>query len=476
MRRRDFLHRVSAAGCAGLVRSSWAAVEPEARQATGVKVGEITDRSAIAWLRLTVGGARNSNGIVRRGRPQPFPAGTRIEDLEGACPGSAGRVRLVVSTRQDLGAARRTEWQPVDPAADFTRQIQLGDLSPDTVYHYAAETADAAGKLHAPLLGHFRTAPRPQDRTPIRFVMTTCQKYSELDHADGFHIYDSMLRLDPRFFVSAGDIVYYDSDDPKATTPELARYHWQRMFSFSRHVRMMLEVPGYWAKDDHDTLTDDTWPDQAQGPEMQLTFQQGVQIFRQQVPMSERTYRTFRWGKSLQIWLLEGRDFRSPNTMPDGPQKTIWGAAQKAWMQRTLLESDADWKVLLSPTPLVGPDRPNKADNHSNRAFAFEGREFREWAQRSLGESFLTINGDRHWQYHSVHPETGTHEFSVGAASDSHASGSPGEDPRYHRFHRVAGGFLEVATESSAGESRIHLRLRDVYGKAVYEFSRSRGV
>ena len=49
--------------------------------------------------------------------------------------------------------------------------------------------------------------------------------------------------------------------------------------------------------------------------------------------MGEQTYRTFRWGKDLQIWLVEGRDFRSPNNMPDGPDKTIWGAEQKAVVQ-----------------------------------------------------------------------------------------------------------------------------------------------
>jgi alkaline phosphatase D len=34
---------------------------------------------------------------------------------------------------------------------------------------------------------------------------------------------------------------------------------------------------------------------------MKVTFEQGLRIFREQVPMSERTYRTFRWGKTLQI-------------------------------------------------------------------------------------------------------------------------------------------------------------------------------
>jgi alkaline phosphatase D len=51
-----------------------------------------------------------------------------------------------------------------------------------------------------------------------------------------------------------------------------------------------------------------------------FTFEQGLWIFPQQVPMGARTYRTYRWGKHLQVWLMEGRDFRSPNKKPDGPR------------------------------------------------------------------------------------------------------------------------------------------------------------
>ena len=45
--------------------------------------------------------------------------------------------------------------------------------------------------------------------------------------------------------------------------------------------------------------------------------------------MGETIYRTFRWGKLLQIWLTDGRDFRSPNTMKDGPEKTHLGQASR---------------------------------------------------------------------------------------------------------------------------------------------------
>ena len=85
-------------------------------------------------------------------------------------------------------------------------------------------------------------------------------------------------------------------------------------------------------------------------------------------------YRTVRWGKDLEVWLVEGRDFRSPNNMPDGPDKSIWGGEQKEWLKKTLLASDATFKILVSPTPIVGPDRGNKADNHANSRVRSRGQ------------------------------------------------------------------------------------------------------
>jgi len=83
------------------------------------------------------------------------------------------------------------------------------------------------------------------------------------------------------------------------------------------------QIPGYFMKDDHDTWMDDSWPGMKSPFMGDFTFEQGQRVFLEQVPMGEKTYRTFRWGKDLQIWLVEGRDFRSPNDMPDGPGKTI---------------------------------------------------------------------------------------------------------------------------------------------------------
>jgi alkaline phosphatase D len=479
MDRRDFILRTSATGVAGLLGSARAQDDPGTRQATGVKVGEVTDRSALVWMRVTEASGRRLDGILRHGLPRPYPDGLATRDLQSSCPGAPGRVRVSLSTREDMRDARTTAWQQVDPRRDFSHQFNLDGLSPDTVYHYLAETSDAGGKLHAPLTGKFRTAPDPRNPAPISFAMTTCQQSAMVDHPDGFHLYEAMARLDPHFFVSAGDVVYYDAEDPLAANVALARFHWQRMFSYPRHIQTLLALPGYWMKDDHDIRDDDIWPSKPLPPGTKLTFADGLRIFREQVPMSKRPYRTFRWGKTLQIWLVEGREFRSPNFASDWPWKSLWGLAQRRWLKESLLASDADWKILVSPTAMVGPDTHGKMDSHANVAFGTEGRAFRVWARARLGDRFFVLNGDRHWQYHSVHPLTGTHEFSVGAASDAHARGSAGtfqEDPRYHRFHRLLGGFLHVETKRSKHEGHITFRLCDVHGNTVYEVWQSRNV
>ncbi len=301
----------------------------------------------------------------------------------------------------------------------------------------------------------------------------TCQGYPDRDHPDGHPIYPSMLALAPKFVTMTGDLVYYDSNAPRAVTPALARLHWERMFSLPRIVAMLRNASSYWLKDDHDTLSDDSWPGMKAG---ELTWTEGQEIFRQQAPIGERSYRTFRWGRDLQIWFTDGRDFRSKNKLPDGPEKTIWGAEQKAWFKRTVAESDATWKVLVSPTPLVGPDRPTKNDNHSNAGFAHEGNEIREWIKEHVPDNFFVVCGDRHWQYHSVHPTSGVQEFSVGAASDSHAGGTPGENKAYHRFHRVKGGFLCVELRLMGQQSEIAFQLRDVNGSLGYEAKFTRAI
>lgn len=446
--------------------------KPAIHQATGVKVGEVTPTSARIWTRLTASPTRNNAGKKFPGKPKKgerVVVDVPVADIEGACPGMAGRIR--VRYQRWEGELRFTPWVDVDATTDFSHQFELTKLEPGRTYGYAVESIGADGTPHGEMRGNFQTAPAVDAPSKLRFCVMTCQGYPDRDHDDGHPIYPSMQKLAPHFIAMTGDLVYYDSNEPRAVSVELARLHWERMFSLPRLVECLRSTGSYWLKDDHDTVTNDSWPGRREG---KLTFDAGQQVFREQTPLAGLGYRTFRWGRDLQIWLTDGRDYRSPNTMPDGPEKTIWGAEQKAWFKRTVKESNATWKVLISPTPLVGPDRKNKNDNHSNVGFAHEGNELRTWLHDNVPDNFFVLCGDRHWQYHSVHPETGVQEFSVGPASDSHAGGTPGHDPKIHRFHRVKGGFLSVTLDADQAQSTITLRHHDVAGNVVYEHTARR--
>ena len=81
----------------------------------------------------------------------------------------------------------------------------------------------------------------------------------------------------------------------------------------------------------------------------------------------------------------------------------------------------------------------------------------------------MWVNGDRHWRYHSVDPDTKVKEFCCGAASDSRACGTPGEDPRLRRFHRVKGGFLAIEVRvNGGGKTELTIEHRDGTGQRVY--------
>ncbi len=437
----------------------------------GVKIGEVDHDSALVWIRLTAEEQPRSRwssfqAVPFANRADAVPEGLLLEDMQGSLVGAAGEVRVQWQpvgyepnepngTSSEGNLVRDSGWLRVDPAADFTRHLSLTDLLPECRYYLKIAGRPLGDPAAITTMeANFGTSPSPDQQARVMFTVVTGQDYLRVDDSrSGHRIYRSMLDLDPDFFVHTGDTVYYDKPGPFAKSLELARYKWNLTYAFSNQREFHRRVPSYFLKDDHDTLKDDCWPGQNYGA---LTWEQGLSIFREQVPMGESTYRTRRWGEHLQVWMVEGRDYRSDNSLPDGPDKSIWGAQQLAWLQQSMRASDATFRVLISPTPLVGPDRISKRDNHANRAFRHEGDQVRAFLA-SL-DNTVVVCGDRHWQYVSVDPETGLREYSCGPTSDAHAGGYLDDKPApMHEFLRVKGGFLSVMVVPRERGPELHL-------------------
>lgn len=448
---------------------------PQVEMANGIKIGEVTSTSAIIWTRLTQHAERNLNG-----KPFPKSANRKQEaklfdnllEMEGSVPGIKGNIRIAYwpSTNTKISSSDKkwSKWQPVDNNTDYIHQFSLSGLQSGVAYSVSVEGRPINAKTATAFVsGSFHTPTDKNTAMPVTFTVVTGQDYPRRDDKiNGHKIYPEMQKLGIDFFVHTGDIEYYDKPGPYADNIPTARFKWSRLYSLPFQRTFHNQTPSYFMKDDHDTLKDDAWPGQTYGD---LTFNDGVELFKEQVPMGDKTYRTIRWGKDLQIWLVEGRDFRSSNKMVDGPEKTIWGEKQKQWFFDTVQKSDATFKVLISPTPIVGPDRKKgKNDNHSNKAFQHEGDELRAFIGNQ--KNMVTIVGDRHWQYVSVDPVTGMKEFSCGPTADEHASGyNQRSKSSMHKFLRIKGGFLSAKVERIKDVPRVVVRHHGVDGKVHNE-------
>jgi alkaline phosphatase D len=374
-----------------------------------------------------------------------------------------------------------TPWLKADPEDDYVVKTKVTGLEPNTRYCYRLVFGEDAEHAQQGPARTFRTLPGREAVARTSFVVVTGMNYASFhrgrqakpetgyqgpDKQLGYPALATMLEVKPDFFVGTGDNVYYDSPSKgRAQTAAQMRKKWHEQFVQPRYVELFARVPTYWEKDDHDHRYNDNDNTGDKPPSSEL----GIRIFREQVPVVDPkdpdavTYRTFRPSRLLQIWLLEGRDYRSPNLMPDGPEKTIWGPTQREWLKRTLLESDAAVKVIISPTPMVGPDDAYKKDNHTNLGgFRHEGTAFFDWARENgfLEKGLYFACGDRHWQYHAIHP-SGFEEFSCGALVDANSRMGrvPGDpqstDPeakikQLYTSKEPSGGFLNVVVEPGA--------------------------
>jgi alkaline phosphatase D len=83
----------------------------------------------------------------------------------------------------------------------------------------------------------------------------------------------------------------------------------------------------------------------------------GLQAFTEWTPLRPGPlYRTRRWGRHVELLVLDTRSARDPNDAADLAErpKSMLGAAQRAWLA-SAVGTDATWLVVVSSVPLSIP-------------------------------------------------------------------------------------------------------------------------
>ena len=278
--------------------------------------------------------------------------------------------------------------------------MDLGGLPPGRrVFYRVVFTDTDSGRVKSePSPGSFVTAPaRDGERADVFFAWsgdTAGQGWGINPAWGGMKIYEAMRRMRPDFFLHCGDQIY--ADDPilpevtlvdgtiwqNLTTPAKSKVaetlaDFRGNFAYNlldENVRRFnAEVAQLVEWDDHETH-DNWYPGERLRDERYTERDASVLSERARRAMMEytpmrplpgeprRIHRSFRRGPSLEVFLLDERSYRGPNSenrQPrPGPDTAFLGPAQVAWLKAGLLASTATWKVLATDMPLalVVPD------------------------------------------------------------------------------------------------------------------------
>ena len=326
------------------------------------------------------------------------------------------------STDAAFRNVRRVRGPAALQATGGTAALDLGGLPSDAEIFYRVQfdSLDHPGALSAPAEGRFRTPPAldGSSRSPralrVAFSGDCAGQGWGIDEArGGMRIYEAMRRAEPDVFIHSGDIIYADQPLESEVrledgtlwrnllTPEkskVAETLEEFRGNFAYHLldenarRFHAEVPIVAQWDDHEVV--DNWfpgyrldhDDRYTVKSASLLAERARRALFEFLPIRphpdtrERIYRKFSYGPLLEIFVIDLRSYRGPNTPnmqgEESELTEMMGNEQLAWLKGALRQSRAVWKVVASDMPigLVVPDRRRDGE-----------RTFEAWANADDG-------------------------------------------------------------------------------------------
>ena len=324
--------------------------------ALGVASGDVTPDSAVLW--------------------------TRADGAE--------TVTAEIATSDDFDGDVKEIAAETSDEHDFTVKAVADTLQPDTRYYYRFHAGDATSAT-----GTFVTAPDASAPSALHFVFSGDSDGARDEDGNprfnNFEVLDAARAESPDFFLYFGDTIYGDRD-PVASDLDGYRAKYRENRGYHALTDILAATSTYNTWDDHEVYNDyaGTAVDEDR-------FDDALQAFREYMPIDDAgdpdvLYRTFRWGKDVEIIVLDERSFRDPEAderceddplpagafedapqalrgirefvdlpdeLPDGCEdmvrdssRTMLGEKQQQFLFDRLRESDATWKIIVNSVPI----------------------------------------------------------------------------------------------------------------------------
>ncbi len=336
-------------------------------------------------------------GLLKGGRPLL---------AQGVASGDVTATRALIWSRADRPSRMMVRWRERRAGAswtevmgphclevtDYTGRVDIGGWTPGAEIEYEVVFRDLGlmGADSEPSRGFLR--PAPVGRRGVKFLWsgdTVGQGWGINPAFGGMKIYETMRKLQPDFFIHSGDTIYADGPVP-AEMKLLDGTIWKNIVTEEKSKvaetlnefrgaykynllddnlrRFQAEVPQIWQWDDHEVLNnwsaakslaaDAKYTEKS----VALLAARGKRAFLEYAPIryhsieSERIYRHIPYGPLLDVFVIDMRSYRGPNSYNrqerEGSDTDFLGAPQMGWLMDGLRASKAKWKVIASDMPL----------------------------------------------------------------------------------------------------------------------------
>jgi alkaline phosphatase D len=289
-------------------------------------------------------------------------------------------------------------------------------------------------------------------------------------YGGGFEIFKTIAAQKPDAMIWLGDNLYFREAD--WLTESAMRYRYAQTRELAELQPLLATTHNYAIWDDHDFGPNDS----------DRTFRlkdASLRVFKDY--WANNTYGAqdapgvfgrFEWG-DVEFFLLDDRYHRSPNNMPAGDDKVMFGPEQMRWLMESLASSKATFKIIAGGNQMLNP------------LVAFEGfgkvpaeqKRLLDFLRDAKITGVVFLSGDRHHTELIRRAEPGLYPLYDFTSSPLTSGGSRLEEEA-NNAARVPGtwvtggvrnfGLLEFS--GAEKDRRLKLRTLDLTGKELWQF------
>ncbi len=438
---------------------------------------------------------------VASGYPHPtgFSLWTRLAPApllaDGGIPGDDRiPVRCEIADDENFRTIRRSLDFDTAPEVGHSVHLDIDGLDSGRTYFYRFQCGDAVSAV-----GRTHTLPAAGSAlAKYRIAFASCQNF---EHGY-FSAYRQMQRDAPDLVLFLGDYIY----ESQWGTDLVRRHHGPEAATLAgyrtRHAQYKLDAdlqsihaagPWAFAWDDHE-VDNDYAGEQSENldPAFVLRRAAAYQAYFEHMPMPRRmfpragemrTYTHFDVGDLLRIYLLDDRQYRTPQPCPRPnrhssqvlagckelrePSQTLLGKAQEDWLQARFADSKAHWNLIGQQTLFApmdeqpGPERGTWTDGWDGYPLARE-RLLRDLKSSSLANPILA-GGDLHCAVVADVPGD-PERFDSAPVASEFVGTSLSAEARPQSYY----------SERHAENPHIHQLRSDQRGYTLFEFGRER--